>query len=99
MDSILQLIGGRPSIVRSIAIAENLYESDLFLGGTVGLWIPEERKILIKRTQLKSIADFAGTLLHECAHAMSGEDDVSRGFELKLTDLLGIVAEKALSVN
>lgn len=99
MDSILQLIGGRPSNVRSIAIAENLYESDLFLGGTVGLWMLEERKILIKRTQLKSIADFAGTLLHECAHAMSGEDDVSRGFELKLTDLLGIVAEKALSTN
>ena len=93
LEDILQLIGGRPEIVNSIEIVEKLYESELFLGDVVGLWIPEERRILIKRTQLKSIHAFAGTLLHECAHAMSGADDVSRDFERKLTDLLGMVAE------
>ena len=99
LDSILQLIGGKPPMVKNIEIVEKIYESELFLGGTVGLWQPEEKRILIKRTQLHSIKDFAGTLLHECAHAMSGESDVSRGFEQMLTHLLGTIAEKTLKTK
>lgn len=56
----------------------------------------KEGTILIKRTQLQSIKSFANTLLHECAHAASGADDVSRSFEIQLSDYLGIVAEKAI---
>lgn len=44
-----------------------------FLIETVGLWEPEnENRILIKRNQLNELNSYAGTLLHECAHAISG---------------------------
>ena len=99
LDNILDLIGGMPPVVKSIEIVEKIYDSDLFLGGVVGLWKSEDNKILIKRTQLRSISEFAGTLLHECAHARSGESDVSRGFEHELTQLLGLVADKALCIK
>ena len=87
-DTILNLIGGKPKNVKKITIVERLYESDIFKGGVVGLWISE------KRSQLHSISEYAGTLLHECAHAVSGADDVSRDFELKLTEIIGIISSK-----
>ena len=96
INSILSLIGGRPYNVKSIQIVEKIYDSDLFRGGFVGLWQKKEGTILIKRTQLQSIKSFAATLLHECAHAVSGADDASRPFEIQLSDYLGIVAEKAI---
>jgi hypothetical protein len=48
------------------------------------------------RSQLKSLRRFAGTLLHEIAHARSGYDDVTRDFENELTNMLGDVAALGL---
>ena len=95
-NAILKLIGGQPYIVKKIEIVEKLYESAFFDSTVCGLWVPDDQRILIKRTQLQSIKSFADTLLHECAHAVSGADDVSRPFEIQLSDYLGIVAEKAI---
>lgn len=95
MDAVLALIGGKPRVVRTIAIAEKIYEHE-YLTVTTGLWESLEGRILIKRSQLSSISAFAGTLLHECAHARSGSDDVSRNFELELTNMLGILAQECL---
>lgn len=97
-DSILRLIGGKPKNVKKIVIVEKIYESELF-NETLGLWIAGENKILIKRKQLKSLEQYAGTLLHECAHAISGADDVSRDFELKLTEIIGIVSSKLIQYH
>lgn len=97
-DSILKLIGGKPKNVKKIVIVEKIYESELF-NETLGLWIAGENKILIKRKQLKSLEQYAGTLLHECAHAISGADDVSRAFELKLTEIIGIVSSKLIQYH
>ncbi len=97
-DSILKLIGGKPKNVKIIVIVEKIYESELF-NETLGLWIAGENKILIKRKQLKSLEQYAGTLLHECAHAISGADDVSRDFELKLTEIIGIVSSKLIQYH
>lgn len=97
-DSILKLIGGKPKNVKEIVIVEKIYESELFYE-TLGLWIAGENKILIKRKQLKSLKQYAGTLLHECAHAISGADDVSRDFELKLTEIIGIVSSKLIQYH
>ena len=83
MDNILALIGGKPKNVREIVIAEKIYEHE-YWNITLGLWEPEHSRILIKRSQLSSISEFAGTLLHECDHATSGADDVSRDFESEL---------------
>lgn len=89
-EAILKLIGGKPSNVNEIQIVDKIYESE-FYSETVGLWIPEEKRILIKRKQLQNIITYAGTLLHECGHAISGADDVSRDFEEELTNIIGIL--------
>ncbi|WP_394914914.1 ATP-binding protein [uncultured Robinsoniella sp.] len=94
---IFQIIGGKPQIVREIQIVDKIYESELYIS-TVGLWIPATQIILIKRTQLESIESYAGTLLHECAHARSGADDVSRSFEQELTDMIGTLSSRLLHI-
>lgn len=99
MDDVLSLIGGKPANVHRIQIAETLYDSGLFHDRIVGLWKENEHKILIKRSQLGSIQKFCGTLLHECAHAASGAGDVSREFEIKLTDMLGLLAACLIGGN
>jgi hypothetical protein len=38
----------------------------------VGVWEPGEGWIIVKRSQLQSLADFAGTVLHESSHTLSG---------------------------
>ncbi len=91
-NDILKLIGGRPPQVLSIEIVDKLYELGPSQNTVVGLWELPKRRILILRTQLVSLSDYAGTLLHECAHAISGADDVSRDFEIKLTEIIGNIA-------
>lgn len=54
-----------------------------------GLWDSSTSSIIIKRTQLRNIEEFAGTLLHEIGHARSGAPDISSEFEKSLTELLG----------
>lgn len=56
------------------------------------------RKSFDKRKQLKELSKYAGTLLHECGHAISGAGDVSRDFEAELTDIIGVLASKILSM-
>lgn len=90
---ILSIIGGKPSEVRKIHITEKIYDSEFYYE-TVGLWQPEEHRILIKRKQLRSISEYAGTLLHECAHARSGAGDVNRDFESELTSIIGSLISK-----
>lgn len=94
-EKILELIGGRASNIKAIQIVDKIYENEFF-DETVGLWIPDEGRILIKRTQLQSLYKYAGTLLHECCHAISGFGDVSRDFERELTTVIGVLASKAL---
>lgn len=94
---ILHLIGGRPSNVKNIEIVDKIYESE-FYDETVGLWQASEGRILIKRNQLKKLDVYAGTLLHECIHAISGMNDVSRDFERELTNVIGLMASLILSV-
>lgn len=93
-DSILELIGGKPTQVKEIVIVKELYQSAFYKVN--GLWDPSIGRISIRRSQLSSLEFYAGTLLHECAHAISGEKDVSRGFEMQLTTMIGKLANKAL---
>lgn len=94
-EKIINLIGGRPSILREILISETM-KRDIRGYDTKGLWEPDEKRIIIRRDQLKHLESYAGVLLHELAHARSGADDVSRHFELELSALLGIIAEKII---
>jgi len=63
---------------------------------TEGCWDHSLRAIVVKRDCLDSISRYAGTLLHEAAHATSGTTDVSRDFEMVLTRYLGLLSAKAL---
>lgn len=97
-NAILDLIGGKPKIVQSIQIVERIYESDSLDSDVLGLW-NENSQILIKRSQLQSLGKYANTLLHECAHAISGKPDVNRDFELCLSEIIGTLAAKLLNRN
>ena len=62
----------------------------------VGVWEPQDGRIIVKRTQLQSLAKFAGTVLHELSHALSGAPDISLDFEQQLTEELGGVVARSI---
>lgn len=84
---ILALIGGLPRNVKGIKISETMRMESFSFVEAEGLWASPN--IIVKRAVLKSIEHYAGTLLHEIAHAQCGAEDVTREFEMSLTDLLG----------
>ena len=76
----------------TVRVSETLRVS---MDRTAGVWDGGLREIIIKRDQLRNVTDYAGTLLHEAAHAFSGAVDATREFELKLTEYLGRVVAAA----
>jgi hypothetical protein len=96
-DAIARLVGGFPPRVKEVLVSETMRPQALGGGDSDGLWETSTGRIIIKRSQLSSPAAFAGTLLHEIAHAKSGFGDVNRDFELVLTDFLGRTAEQAIN--
>jgi len=94
---IVRLVGGLPKQVKELVVSETMRPAVFGTGDAEGLWEGHTGRIIIKRSQLSNLANFAGTILHEVAHAKTGFADVSRDFELVLTEFLGTVASKALS--
>lgn len=95
-DKILEIAGGRPKVVKEIVISETMRRDFGSFMEAEGLWEGSKGRIVVKRSVLRSLEKYAGTLLHEVAHAKSGAADVSREFELELTGLLGITSSSAL---
>jgi len=95
-ERILGYIGGRPSQVREIRISETMSSATFSTRETEGLWDPSNGWIIVKRSQLKSLEMYAGTLLHEAIHAKYALHDVSRDFELYLTELCGKLAAEII---
>lgn len=95
-NEILDLMGGKPRKIREIKISETMRKELRSFIEREGVWEESTGRIIIKRSQLKSIEEYSGTLLHEVAHAISGTTDVSREFEDELTRLLGIISSRAL---
>jgi len=91
--AIVALVGKTQTTMPPIRISETMR---ITTDDTEGVWDPGIRTIVIKRSQLSSITDYAGTLLHEVAHAITGAVDVSRQFENVLTDYLGRTAATAI---
>ena len=96
-DTIAGLIGGLPKRVRAIQVSQTMRQDFLSGADALGLWDAESASIVIRRDQLKTLKAFAGTLLHELAHARTGHDDVTREFEDELTTLLGVTAAAAIN--
>jgi len=95
-EDILNLIGGKPSIVKEIKISTTMRKDFLSKTETNGIWDSSSSSIIILRKMLNSIKDYAGTLIHEAIHAKSGLSDVNRYFEHELTMAIGQVCEIAL---
>lgn len=93
-SDIFNLIGGKPKIVKEVTISETMRREDSGMEAA-GLWEPSEERIVIKRDQLKKMEWYAGTLLHETGHALSGAGDVSREFESELTNIIGKISSKS----
>ncbi len=93
-ESIFRLAGGRPENVRDVLVSETMREGYGTDAG--GIWEPGTGRIIIKRTVLNSVESYAGTLLHEAVHALSGAKDMTIDFENELTDMIGKVSAKGL---
>jgi hypothetical protein len=98
-EEILKLVGGKPKAVTEIKISETMKKQLGSFTEAAGVWERQSGRIIIKRSTLSSTEIYAGTLLHEIAHAQSGADDVNREFENQLTHIIGLVSSKALKEN
>jgi hypothetical protein len=94
---IVALVGGLPDNVKEIKISETMRMETYAFVEAAGLWYPPN--IIIKRTQLHSLEEYAATLLHEIGHARSSAPDISSEFEQALTSLLGKIGSCAVSVQ
>ncbi|MFA5364592.1 MAG: ATP-binding protein [Candidatus Bathyarchaeia archaeon] len=90
-------IAGKPKKVKNVKISTTMKKDMSSFIEATGVWEESTGTIIIKRTQLKTIEKYSGTLLHEVAHALSGASDVSREFENELSKLLGTIAPKVLT--
>jgi len=93
-SEIFKLIGGKPKSIKEVAISETMRREESG-SEAVGLWEPDKGRLVIKREQLKNLESYAGTLLHEAAHALSGAGDVSREFESELTNIIGQISARS----
>jgi Histidine kinase-, DNA gyrase B-, and HSP90-like ATPase len=89
--------GGRPKRVRDVAISETMRLQPELYTEAVGVWEGGDGRIVVKRNQLRSLPAFAGTVLHELCHAMSGASDVTSEFEEALTKALGDVVSRQIT--
>lgn len=92
LGSILGAIGGKPEVVKQILVAEKMQRDSFTFLPAKGLW--DNGRVIIKRSVLSNLEEFAGVLIHEIAHAKSGFTDGTRGFENQLTEYLGVLARE-----
>jgi hypothetical protein len=97
LPSIFAARGGRPKRIKNVRVSETMRLMEGRYQEAVGLWEDADGLIIVKRTQLHSHDAFAGTVLHELSHALSGAPDVSLEFEEQLTQELGRVVARRLT--
>ena len=98
IDQHITLIDGKPQVVKEIKISKTMQKNFYSETETNGIWDPSTQSIIILRKMLKSIEDYAGTLIHEAIHAKSGAGDINRQFEIELTTAIGQISEKACKI-
>jgi len=95
-DMILDFVGGKPKKVKEIKISKTMRTESHSSTEALGLWEETTGRIIIKQDQLRSLKEYAGTLLHEIAHVKSGAKDLEREFEQQLTSLIGMIIAKSM---
>ena len=86
---LLRWSGRLPTNVRTVVISEKMRSDPATFREADGLWDSTGERIIIKRSCLQNLDVYAGTLLHEIAHARCGASDVTTTFENELTLMLG----------
>jgi hypothetical protein len=94
--AVFALAGGKPASVREVLISETMRRDPSSFQEAEGIWDPSFGRIIVKRSQLRDLSTYAGTLLHEATHARSGAPDVDRAFESELSHLIGRIVQKSL---
>lgn len=89
IDKVYRIIGGKPNIVEKVYISQTMQKDMVSFSPCLGLWEPKMKAVIIHREILRNREKFLGVLLHELAHAQSGFQDATRGFEDELTHFLG----------
>jgi len=97
LDTIAKAAGGKPKNVREVLVSETMRPSIHEGLHPAGLWEPSSGRVIIHRPVLRDLRSFAGTVLHEFTHAKSGHSDVSRDFELALTEVIGVLASSLVA--
>jgi hypothetical protein len=92
-DTIVGWFPEKRNVVKSIVISETMRPDGYSGGDALGLWEPSIKRIVIKRSQLRNVQSFAGTLVHELVHAFSETDDNTIQFENELTEMLGKLSQ------
>lgn len=92
-EKILEIVDAPRDYEYSIATQLRATDGDQ----TVGVHVPSERQIIVKREVLEDDEKFIGALLHEVAHAKTPFPDQTREFESALSDLLGMVGAAAVT--
>jgi len=90
---ILGMLPWQPPGGIDILVADELYRPTMDI---CGMHSPSDKRIYILRTQLQRVSSFAGTLVHEFCHSVSGRPDVDKVFESYLTMAVGATCERAL---
>lgn len=96
---LLDLVGCRLGAgrVKQVLVSETMRLSDA--GDMVfGTWEHGEGRIVVRRSELATLNQYAGTLLHEFTHAKTGHQDRTLEFESALSEALGKVAAAAVEV-
>lgn len=88
-DIIVNWFPKRGNPVKEIVISATMRPDNYTGSDALGLWEPSTKRIIIKRSQLKELHSFAGTLVHELVHAHTNTDDKTIEFEFELTEMLG----------
>ncbi|MCM3149849.1 ATP-binding protein [Bacillus pumilus] len=88
-DIIVSWFPKKSNLVNDIVISNSMRPDNYTGNDALGLWEPSTKRIIIKRSQLKNIQSFAGTLVHELVHAHTNTDDNTLEFESELTEMLG----------
>jgi hypothetical protein len=88
-DIIVSWFPKKNNLIKDIMISNTMRPDNYTGNDALGLWEPSTKRIIIKRSQLKNIQSFAGTLVHELVHAYTNTDDNTIKFEIELTEMLG----------
>ncbi|WP_456265671.1 MULTISPECIES: ATP-binding protein [unclassified Bacillus (in: firmicutes)] len=88
-DTIVSWFPKKSNLINDIVISNSMRPDNYTGNDALGLWEPSTKRIIIKRSQLKNIQSFAGTLVHELVHAHTNTDDNTIEFENELTEMLG----------